>query len=171
MNKSLKCILVLILFVIVLFSAFYFIPLSQESFTKYQYKNMADKMLNSLKESGFSEAHYRWGNNDSEYIDICFDQTDMGYLSFSTDNILNLDLSDKKNDIPKILDIILPIWNNKFCNGDGEIIYKKLLNSRKLNYDGSVNNGQIYYNDYVFMEMLPIDSIDEPIEYIVIMHK
>lgn len=131
--------------------------------------SIADKILNSIKDSGYSEAHYRSDVESLNYPYIYFDETNTDSLTLY-DHVLTLDLNEESN-VPKILNSILPALDSSFFSGDGEIVYRKLMDSRELDYDGKIHQSNVYYKNYCFAELLPVNNTDAPIKSLIITHQ
>lgn len=123
------------------------------------------KFLEALKNNGFNEAHI------AMYNMIYLDNSKTGSLTISDDN-LDLYKLDKNSNLQEILDIILPIWDSNFCNGDGKIITQGLINRRTISYDKKVQGKfNFYYKNCIFSEWSTLYNIDDPIKSLIITHQ
>ncbi len=114
----------------------------------------------ALINAGFSEAHPTKG-----YGTVYLDNTETCVVN----TFPSIFKCNANTDIPKILDAVMPLYDEDFENGDGNVIVNMLVSDRRTYYDGDVISGDVIYKNYRYSEQL--DDKNEFVTMLQIIHK
>lgn len=125
-------------------------------------KQIIDKIgVEDIKEAlikvGYSDANFspletsfeKWGA-------VYLDNTKTNYISQNNlygDYLPAFFFEEDRNDIPKILDAVMPLYDKDYKQGDGEKIVKSLKSDRFFSDDYTCG-GSINFKDYEYREFL-----------------
>lgn len=116
----------------------------------------AEDIEKALIEAGFSESHCK-KNDDSNWNSVYLDNTETDWISEMNsygNYIPFFTFNNSRNDIPKILDAVMPLYDKKYKQGDGDEIIHSLINDRGIYNDGGMRGGNIIFNGYEYDEGL-----------------
>nr|DAM49104.1 MAG TPA: hypothetical protein [Caudoviricetes sp.] len=135
-------------------------PILQEKVQDRNYaeteKQIANQILNSLQQNGFSNAYTINSDTTGESY-IYFNDYDDICISVSVQNDFKLiELSNLKHntDVNSILDATIPAFDKNFKSGNGKIIMKRLTESRYYNTNDDILGGITSYHNIDYNEFL-----------------
>ena len=106
-----------------------------------------ENIQNALIEIGFKEAH------TSDKYSVYIDNTETVSI-FNSGTSLDLFNCDKNTNISKILDAVMPLYDNSFSLGDGEKVVQNLIKTRSVGDDSLTDGGGIEYGNCKYIEGL-----------------
>ena len=119
----------------------------------------AEDIQKTLVNAGFTEAYIP--EKDASLADdlksIYLDKNKTGYItngSLGEKGCLRFRFYESRDDIPEILDIVIPLYDKSFVQGDGEEILKKLKSKRVVYRDGKINGGRVSFKNLEYKEFL-----------------
>lgn len=117
-------------------------------------KQIAVQVLDALQHNGFSTSYIKEFNTGSPNIYI--NSNDDIHISYDNKfKLLDIDKLKNNTNIASILDTVLPIFDEKFEPGDGEIITKRLIDSRRYDaYEDELFSGSTSYHHIRYDEFL-----------------
>lgn len=128
----------------------------------------AEDIQKALVNAGFTEAHIpERFSSDYEYKFVYLDNSETDYVNergFGGNYWPKFNFKQSRDDIPEILDIIMPLYDKSFVEGDGEEVVKKLKSKRY----GDIG-GDIYFKSYEYRELL--DSTNTFAKSIIVEYK
>ena len=92
---------------------------------------------------------------DGAYVDriyVKLDKDKSGFIYLNDDGVFNLINSDE-DDVPKVLNAVMPLFSDRFADKEGDIIFEALKRSRTVDKDGRINGGKYSGAYYEYQEI------------------
>lgn len=108
----------------------------------------------ALIEAGYSEANFQRELKKWEVVYLDNSKTD--YISENNlpgDYLPVFFFKKSRDDIPKILDAVMPLYDKEYKQGDGDKIINRLKDCRII-YDGEIHCGEITFKNLKYHEFL-----------------
>lgn len=109
----------------------------------------AEEVKTALVEAGYSKAH-------TSSICVYLDSTETDTIWVTNlygDFLPDLDFKNERDDIPQILDAVMPLYDKEYTQGDGKKIINRLKDCRII-YDGEIHCGEITFKNLKYHEFL-----------------
>lgn len=117
-------------------------------------KQISTQVLDALQHNGFSTAYIKEFKSGAPNIYI--NSTDDIHISYDNKfKLIDIDSLGNNTNIATILDTVMPIFDENFEPGDGEIIVKRLIDSRRYDayedeyFSGSTSYHHIRYDEFL----------------------
>ena len=108
-----------------------------------------EDIKNALVNAGYDGAYV-----SGTHVNLGKDKS--GFIDLNDDGVFDLIDSDE-DDVPKVLNAVMPLFSDRFADKEGDIIFEALKRSRTVDEDGRINGGkysgayyeykEIYFND------------------------
>ena len=128
----------------------------------------AEDIQKALVNAGFTEAHIPERlplNYEYKFVYLDKSETDcVNERGFGGNYWPKFNFKQYRDDIPEILDAVMPLYDKSFVQGDGEEVVKKLKSKRY----GDIG-GDIYFKSYEYRELL--DDTNKFARWIIVEYK
>ena len=119
-------------------------------------KVTVEDIKEALINAGYSQAH----ESGKEDVILDYDGTDYVSRGCLLDRSLpEFNFSKARDDIPKILDAVMPLYDKNFKQGDGKVVMKRLISARDT-FLTHKSGDKTVFNGYKYVE-----SLDETSEF------
>ena len=108
----------------------------------------------ALIEAGYSEANFQRELKKWEVVYLDNSKTDcISENNLPGDYLPAFFFKKSRDDIPKISDAVMPLYDKEYKQGDGEKIMERLISDRFFS-DDYTHGGRISFNNYEYEEFL-----------------
>ena len=117
----------------------------------------AEDIKKALINAGYTEAYIpeSEASFSEDLKTVYLDKSSIGYVlggGLGGPGCPEFAFNETRDDIPEILDAVMPLFDKDFKQGDGEKIVEKLKSSRSIEEDGDIYCQRVPFKNYEYKE-------------------